>query len=1001
VRSRRPLLFFFFLISGTSGLVFEVIWSRMLMQVFGSTTFALSALLTAFMAGLALGSEIGGRYAKRLRRPLRWYGLMELGIGGFALLVPIVLEALPALYAPLFQHLYDDFYVFSLLRFAMVFLVLLVPTTCMGATLPFLTEFVARQGQDWESSAGLLYGTNTIGACIGTAASGFFLLPALGLRSCNMVFAAVSIALCIVVVATDARWNDGALPVPEKATAARPSLSPQVKWVLACFAVAGGVSMTYQVLWTRAYVMVLGSSTYSFTVILATFLVGLAGGSAIMSALLRRVRDPLFLLALTQAGVCLAAAMCFWTLGLTPGLLFEHLRSGTPSPASVWTYGVGLVALVVLVPTLLQGAAFPLAIRVVSDATPKGESGGGIVGRTYAINTVGAIVGSFASGFVLMPLLGLRSAMMLTLGVNFAAAAVLGVLSLRERAGGVRVSTFTGLALACVAAVVLAPELDLARLSSGAFRVYWSREVFTRKSFERDRPEMVFYRDGVAATISVERRGRLLTLKANGKPEASNDADMATQILVGLLPFVLHETTQSARAARKAGTYRPPRTAAMVGFGSGVTAGAALTWPLERLDVVEIEAAMLDASRAFDPYNHAALDDPRIRVVESDGRNFLEYTGDQYDVIVSEPSNPWIAGVASLFTREHFLRARRKLAPGGVFCQWVQLYEMRPENVARVIKTFRAAFPHSLAFSSQAKGTDLVLIGSEEPVLLGVEGMPAAFSDASVRGELLRANVRTPDDLYALLFLGGDEMERFVTDREAELGHEIIINTDDNGILEFEAPKDLVRYKEADHFFARIYYGDTIYGDIRPLLYDFGDEEAWTSERLARLAAGAFGGGKQQLAQVLSEMAQARGESRLARDVAFASRLATAGADDAAVVAQWPSRTGTIHHILASGVSQDSHIGGAELLYAEYPQHKDIFEDPEATLAAAWLLHRTRRYKLAHRQLTTLAQDEQFAAQTPVLHLMLGYSYTKRRRYRQALASFVRYKRLAFESPSR
>ena len=998
---RRPLLFAFFLISGTSGLVFEVIWSRMLMQVFGSTTFALSALLTAFMAGLALGSELGGRVAKRLRRPLRWYGLMELGIGGFALVVPVVLEALPALYAPLFQHLYDQFYVFSLLRFALVFLVLLVPTTCMGATLPLLSEFVARQGHKWESSAGLLYGTNTIGACVGTALSGFFLLPALGLGACNAVFAGVSVALCAVVVATDAVWNRAPASPSGSASTVTSHLPTQVKWVLVCFAAAGAVSMTYQVLWTRAYVMVLGSSTYSFTVILATFLVGLAGGSAVMAALLGRVRDPLFALAVTQAGVCLAAATCFYTLNLTPGLLFEHLRSGTPSPASVWTYGVGLVALVVLVPTLLQGAAFPLAIRVVSDATPAGSSGGAIVGRTYAINTVGAIVGAFASGFVLMPLLGLRAAMMLTLGVNFAAAATLGGLSLLASPGRARLAVFCALAMACTAAVALAPELDLARLSSGAFRVYWSREVFTRKSFDRDDPELVFYRDGVAATISVERRGRLLTLKANGKPEASNDADMATQILVGLLPFVLHETTEAARAARAAGTYTPPRTAAMVGFGSGVTAGASLAWPLERLDVVEIEAAMLDASRAFDPYNHAALDDPRIRVVESDGRNFLEYTDDRYDVIVSEPSNPWIAGVASLFTREHFLRARRKLAPGGIFCQWVQLYEMRPENVARVIKTFRAAFPHSLAFSSQAKGTDLVLIGSESPVVLDAAGMPAAFADASVRSELGRAGVRDSDDLYALLFLGGDEMARFVTDRETELDREIVINTDDNGILEFEAPKDLVRYKEADVFFARIYYGDAIYGDIRPLLADLSDRDTWNAERLARLAAGAFGGGKQYLAAIVAQMALARGESRLARDVAFACGVALADDSDAQVLARWPTRTGAVHRIFASSLAQQAHLGGAELLYAELPQTDDIFEDREATLAAAWLLHRTRRYKLAHRQLTTLAEDPEFAATTPVLHLMLGHSYTKRRRYRDALASFLRYKRLAFDTPPR
>jgi hypothetical protein len=400
---------------------------------------------------------------------------------------------------------------------------------------------------------------------------------------------------------------------------------------------------------------------------------------------------------------------------------------------------------------------------------------------------------------------------------------------------------------------------------------------------------------------------------------------------------------------------------------------------------------MLDASRAFDPYNHAALDDPRIRVVESDGRNFLEYTADTYDVIVSEPSNPWIAGVASLFTKEHFERARNKLAPGGVFCQWVQLYELRPENVARVMKTFRTAFPHALAFSSQPKGTDLILIGSEEPIVLTADGLATAFADPSVRSELARASIHRPDDIYALLFLGEEEMGAFIARQEETLGHEIIINTDDNGILEFEAPKDLVRYTQADAFFAGIYYSDVIYGDPRPHIPDLDSPRAWSAPRLAQLAAASFAAGKQRLGGELAQLALERGESRLARGVLFASKTHRQGPTDPAILAIWEPRDPAAAKVFHAAIAQGSHLAGAQLFYADFPHDDDIFADPEVTLATAWLLHRTKRYKLAHRQLTTLAKDPAFARTHPALHLMLGWSYTKRLRYREAFAAFLTY----------
>ncbi len=987
----------------------------MLTQVFGSTTFALSALLTAFMTGLALGSEWAGRRAERIARPLRLYGLLEVGIGLYALAVPTMLSVLPGVYRPLFQSLQEDFTTFSLLRFALVLVILLAPTAFMGATLPLLAEHVARIGGDWEGSSGLLYGVNMLGACTGTLLCGFLLLPQLGLTTTNLAVALLNMALGTSVVVVEALSRPSPQSprrAPEDEVVelgdegAEDALPPwMVRAILVCFALAGGISMTYQVLWTRAYVIILGSSTYSFTLILSTFLIGLAGGSALMSAMLKRVRRPVFLLAAAQIGVCVFGAVCFFTLNKVPGLLFEHMRREAGSPANVYIYNIFLIALVVLAPTLLQGMSFPLVVRIVSRAAQVGRGGkeaeadpGRLVGRAYAINTVGAIVGSFASGFIWMPLMGLRWSVGLAIALNLAVGVALALMSARLGGARGKLATLAPLVVVAASLFVLGPQLDLTRLSSGAFRVYWARELFTRESFERDDPEVLFYRDGVAATITVEKRGHLITLKSNGKPEASNDADMATQILVGLLPMVMHEQTRTARAQIAEGRYEGVREVAMVGFGSGVTAGASLTWPLERLDVVEIEAAMLGASEAFNAVNHAPLTDPRIRVFESDGRNFLEYTDGRYDAIISEPSNPWIAGVASLFTREHFERARLRLKPGGLFCQWVQLYELRPENVNRIFKTFRAVFPHVHIVSSMAKGTDLILIGSNEPLAFTAEGPRRAFGDPSVAAELRRAGVESADDLLALTFLGEQELGPFIEAQEAALGHPIVLNTDDNGILEFEAPRDLIQYKEADAYFAGIYYGDVIYGDPRRWLEGYEDASVWTADRLAALAMSTFVMGKQRLAGELAREAQRRGPTRLGQQVEAAWTIYDGG-PGRHVLDLWPIEGGSLRPIIASGLEQQAPIPALEVIYAREPRDGDAFERSEATLAAALFLFETRDFKQALWQLDRLKRQDPALSRTPAAEILRGFTVTRRRRYQEAFAHFLAFYEGAYERP--
>jgi spermidine synthase len=982
----RNIIFLFFFASGFSSLVFEVIWERSLMRVFGTTSFAISTLLTAFMAGLALGSLLGGRYAGRLKRPLVVYGLLEAGIGLYALLIPSLLAYLPSIYSWMFDGFLDDYWVFSFLRFMVVFVILVVPTTWMGATLPVVSHWTARLGDGFQRKVGLLYACNTIGACTGCLLAGFLLLPALGLQTTNHAFAALNIILGLTVCLFSGRLERAPSPDANAeeaqeswrtmlAGAAVAPVSKRVRaFALAAFAGTGLVSMAYQVLWTRAYVIVLGSSTYSFTIILTAFLMALGAGSAVVSLLLPRIRSPLWWLAITQLLQGAAAVTVFYLLDKLPEWLFSRLREEIGAPQEIFLYHFLLVGVIIFVPVFLQGMAFPLVVRTF---VAERETAGDQVGVVYACNTFGAIAGSFSAGFLLMPALGLRVSIGLVIACNI----TVGIVFLLASAPTGR-SLRVGWLLAFVAGTLLvtSPQIDAVKLTRGMFRVYWARELFDPKKLAKDKPELLYYADGLTATTTVERRAGLVTLKANGKPEASDGADMATQILVALAPFLIRSTQQPD--APLGG-----EEVAMVGFGSGVTAGAALQWPLRTMDVVEIEATMVGASRFFEHVNHKPLDDDRLNLIESDGRNYLEYVDKTYDVIISEPSNPWIAGVSSLFTVEHFSRAKDHLKPGGVFGQWVQLYELSPENVARIFATFQAVFPHVQAFGSMPKSTDLILVGSQEPIRFVPDGFRRAFENPAVAAELRRAGVVEAFDLYGLLFMNEADIQAFAVGAQT--------NTDDNGVLEFSAPLDLIRYDVGGKFFQKQYFATDDYGDLRPYLDEWPGGEVWSPNRVGRLAGSIWRASKEGLA---SQVLEDRGLDKIqtvpsppfdALESIQLVRHARALDLDESMIHLWPFKSTPIYRTLVDTVGGDKQVQAMMYLEEDGLPPRGGFEG-EKGLFYAYVLAKRRYYRHALEQLDGLeAKADPAVVDSLPFHLLSGYVRWKRRRYVQSFQAYL------------
>lgn len=805
-----------FTLSGACGLVFELVWSRQLAPVLGVTAQAIAAVLTAFMAGLALGSWLGARVAGRLRtRPsaLAVYGLLELGIGLSTLCVAPALGQLTPLYRALASRGGPLLDVPGLLPILFALLLFLLPATLMGATLPVLGEAVHGRGRKAERSIGLLYALNTAGAVLGTAGAGLLLLPALGLRQTSLCASALNLGLGLTVLLAArlearrqtsptqaATGTSPALPAhaqpagtaPPRAAAeqlappaaraaaassageaglprpvlAEPPAPPGVQLAIALAVLCGSATaMAYQVLWTRALAIVLGSSTYSFTLILTAYLLGLAGGSALASHALPRLARPVLAQGVARLLVAVAAAPCLLFLDRLPELVLGFFRSAEPDPALLLSFTFLLALAVVVLPTLAMGASLPLALASFRRDAVLGRR----VGSLYAASTLGAIAGSASAGFLLLPGLGLRWGITAAVLGDLLLALLLFLLAGRLRPG----RAARGLAAVCLAGLLLVPLAvpgwNTSVLTAGMYRISLVKRSYQTEPYVGG--EQLLYRDGVATTVSVERRGKTLLLKANGKVEASSRADMPTQVLAALVPLLLHPA---------------PQDVLLVGLASGVTAGAALQADIRSLTVVELEPAMVEASRLFAEVNHRPLDDPRTRLVLGDGRNVLAVGDRRFDVIISEPSNPWIAGVASLFTAEAFTTARARLAPGGIFCQWLQLYEISEENIRLVLRTFSRAFPHTLAFATMERGVDLLLIGSDRPIDISLPLLAGRLARPRLTAEAGRADVAHVHDLLALLLAGTPQL--------AELAGPGPSSTDDLAQLEFSAPLDLMSY---------------------------------------------------------------------------------------------------------------------------------------------------------------------------------------------------------------
>jgi spermidine synthase len=726
--ARRSLLIAFTL-SGFSGLIYESLWTHYLKLFLGHAAYAQTLVLAIFMGGLAVGSWTASRRSRVWVNLLRAYALAEFGIGLVALLFhPVFIaitdlaftQVLPALNSPGAVTLFK-----WILGSAMI----LPQSIVLGMTFPLMAGgFMRIHRERPGASIALLYFCNSIGGAVGVLVSGFYLVPHLGLAGTGIVAGVINLALASVVwrVATGTQQSGAPEESAEDASAARPEADAPFLVLVAVSLLTGTASFIYEIGWTRMLSLVLGSSTQAFELMLSAFILGLALGGLWIRRQIDTLANPFRFLGFVQIGM---GALALATLALYTSmfLVMRWLIATLPKTDLgylTFNFASHAIAMVIMLPaTFLAGSTLPL-ITLILVRSRRGESS---IGSVYGANTVGAIAGVLFAVHVGLPMLGLKYVIAAGAGLDMA----LGLMLLwRDRARSSRgLALPAAVAVVAMAVILAAVQFDTRLMVSGVFR--------TNQQALSDAAAIVFHRDGKTATVAVTDDGINVAIRTNGKIDASvNVAESAppsldepTQVLSGALPLLLHPSA---------------RRAINVGLGSGMTSHVLLSAPsLEAVDTVEIERAMVEGAERFLPRNTRTYTDPRSNIIIDDAKTYLSTYDRRYDIIISEPSNPWVSGTASLFSNEFYRVARRHLAPDGVFVQWLQLYEFDIDLVASVLKALGQHFD-DYAIYVPARGDILIVavVGRSVP-----EPSTGIDANPEFKALLRRVNIRTPQDL--------------------------------------------------------------------------------------------------------------------------------------------------------------------------------------------------------------------------------------------------------------
>ncbi len=723
---RRRLLLAVFVVSGFAGLIYESIWSHYLKLFLGHAAYAQTLVLAIFMGGMALGSWTVARYCARIRRLLWTYVLVEgligiLGISFHETFIAAVdfsyASVIPAIPAAWQIHAY---------KWSLAALLILPQSVLLGMTFPLISGGLIRR---WPERPGetlaTLYFTNSLGAAIGVLVSGFLLIGAVGLPGTIRTAGWLNIALALVIWAIVGGRAEPAA-APQTAAAPRPGIDGLSRWLTLAAFLTGAASFMYELGWIRMLSLVLGSSTHSFELMLSAFILGLALGGLYVRRRIETIRDPVAYLSYVMLAMGALAALTLPAYNLTFGCMAWFLRTTAHTASGYVSFNLmsQLIAALIMIPaTVCAGMTLPLLTHELM----RRGAGERAIGTIYSANTLGAIGGVLLAIHVLMPLIGVK-------GVILAGAAIHMALGLSRLLAGRRYpSRASAMALAACLAVlgfaIFAVTLDPVKMTSGVYR--------TGSAALPDGATVAYLRDGKTATISLVELGGMVTIATNGKPDAS--------IQIGPGAATVDESTMVLAAAIPLSMQSHPARVANIGFGSGLTTHTLLASSLvKRLDSIEIEPLMVEAARqGFGARIGNVFDDPRSHIVYEDAKTFFASAREPYDLIISEPSNPWVSGVATLFSDEFYGRIAHYLAADGYFVQWMQVYET---NIGVVASVMKALAPHFGAYALyNTDDADILIVATRGAALRTPDDR--LLQSPQLRAELARIGVQSVADI--------------------------------------------------------------------------------------------------------------------------------------------------------------------------------------------------------------------------------------------------------------
>lgn len=796
------LIALIFLATGASGLIYQVVWQRYFLNTFGATIYSVSAVLSAFMGGLALGSVIIGRLADKMRRPLAFYGVMEIAVGLAALAVPYLLRLLEPVFHVAYENFGSQFFIYSIVRFVFVFLMLLIPTTLMGSTLPVLSRYLTGTEADRAGGrVGLLYAVNTAGAVVGAFLCGFYFIRWWGVSHTVMLAAALNGAAGVVALAISAATPPLDVSATDSADEPTPGLRPLTRLVMAAYAVSGFAALSLEVVWSRSLIFTfenLKNTTYSFTCMLTTFLVGITLGSAVMTPFANRIKQPLRAFAILQILVGLFSITSFFVLYyVAHSFGNQWLAELDNHPGNIrWNAAVALVflksAIVVGPPTFFMGLAFPVAVRAVQCTQ---ANVGATIGRLYALNTLGAIIGAASTGFILLPHLGIANTILLMGGLQMLA----GIVCIwRDPASDATRRVTWGLLGAATIAVAL---------------MRLPRPAIMQEINAIDK--LVSYEEGPLATVSVVQNSLgYRTINVDNVGVAGTDPMLLTdQKSLAHVPMLLLPN---------------PKSALTVGFGSGGASYSYTLYPqLERVDCVEITNTVprqapylqdsnkgvifstdpaLEQEQRFiggKPFEQAAAAheyyplgtdklgdnwykaDKRYNVILDDARSYLRFTNQRYSAIATDCTDLRYKSNANLYDLQYFTLCRDRITDDGMVVVWMPLAGLSDAAMKVALRTFHKVFPNMEVFFLNNQPTHYVLlIGTKAPLKVDVDLMNQRLQVPGVKEDLAEIHLDSAEKILSCYVTGGAQMVDYLADSPVQA-----LNTEDFPYLEFESPR--------------------------------------------------------------------------------------------------------------------------------------------------------------------------------------------------------------------